>query len=137
LKTFSTLLAENQLYSTDLLSSSRHQGWLKQVLQGDLDALPDPLDWEHGRMLALILDGYELASSLGYDDLGKFANKRREDAVVSGCWSGSAIELWLCLFFEDRRWRHFGDSPEGEDLKLLDSLCLCFRRTSITECATI
>jgi len=99
--------------------------------------MPDPLDWEHGRMLALILDGYELASSLGYDDLEKFVNKRREDAVVSGRWSGSAIELWLCLFFEDRRWRHFGDSTEGKDLKLLDSLCSVFRMTLIAERASI
>ena len=62
---------------------------------------------------------------------------RREDAVVSGCWSGSAIELWLCLFFEDRRWRHFGDSPEGEDLKLLDSLCSVFRCSLVTESAKL
>ncbi len=33
-----------------------------------------------------------------------------------------AIELWLCLFYEHRRWRHFGCQPEDQECDLLDRL---------------
>ena len=46
---------------------------------------------------------------------------------MQGVWRGTARELWLCLFFEHRRWRHFGEYPKGNDLKLLDDLCRVLR----------
>lgn len=49
----------------------------------------------------------------GYDHWGSFekcaeiANQRRHDTIE---------ELRSCLFFEARRWRHFGNEPDGNDL---------------------
>jgi hypothetical protein len=113
--------------------AGRMPEWAGHLLQGDFDAVPDPLVWEDGSMLALMFDGYELSMLLGLGHCGKFANNIHRQANVSGQWSGSAIELWLCIFFEDRRWRHFGESPEGDDLQELDVLCSAFRRTLISE----
>ena len=61
------------------------------------------------------------------DKLGPFANEMLQYAEKHGIWHGTTKELWLCLFFEHRRWRHFGDSPSGKDLKILDELCFLLR----------
>lgn len=39
------------------------------------------------------------------------ANRRLQQAQAIGVWDGNALELWLCLFFEHRRWRHFDNGP--------------------------
>ena len=37
----------------------------------------------------------------------EIANARRHNSLT---------DLRTCLFFEQRRWRHFGEDPEGEDM---------------------
>jgi len=37
-------------------------------------------------------------------------------------WEGTFEELRCCLFFEQRRWRHYGYDPEGKDLAAIVAL---------------
>jgi hypothetical protein len=64
---------------------------------------------------ALCFNGYDAYG--GLEGLGAMANDRRFFFSEHGLWVGSARELRGCLFFEARRWRHFGYSPEGADLQ--------------------
>jgi len=110
-----------------------HPHWLQDVLRGDFLKIPDTLDWESAQELALVIDGYALAPLLGLGECGEFANDRAEEAKSTGRWAGTAIELWLCLFFEQRRWRQFDCDPEGEDKAQLNSLCIDLRNALISE----
>jgi hypothetical protein len=42
----------------------------------------------------------------------------------SGIWQGSFEELRCCLFHEQRRWRHSGTDPTGDQLMGLQALFL-------------
>jgi hypothetical protein len=50
------------------------------------------------------------------------ANSRLEKYNETGKWEGSFEELRCCLFFEQRRYRHFGDDPKGKDLDTILAL---------------
>lgn len=56
-------------------------------------------------LFALTFDGYGHCGSFG--DCAEIANARRHDSLTN---------IRVCLFFEQRRWRHFGTEPESEDL---------------------
>jgi len=42
----------------------------------------------------------------------------------SGIWQGSFEELRCCLSYEQRRWRHSGTNPVGDQLMELQALLL-------------
>lgn len=111
----------------------RGPSWLESVFHGDFTALPNPLTWGNAQELAILFNGYELALALGLGEVGEFANARADSARRSGKWTGSAIELWLCLFFEQRRWRHFDTDPDKTEKQQLNSLCDALRKELITE----
>jgi len=90
-----------------------HPG-IAKALQGDFSELPAKPCWDDLQALALSINGYELAPILGLEDCGDLANDRRQQYQQTGKWEGDSIELWICLFFEQRRWRHFGYSPEDD-----------------------
>ena len=52
---------------------------------------------------ALTFDGYEHWGS--FDQCALIANEQRHDTLTN---------LRTCLFFEQRRWRHFGEAPDAE-----------------------
>jgi hypothetical protein len=97
------------------------KSWERRVLEGDFTAIPDPFLWRESAHLAHFIDGY--AEAGGIERLGDLANPRKHAAIQKGIWEGSAKELWLCLFFEHRRYHHFGRSPEGHELVVLNRLC--------------
>jgi putative DNA methylase len=66
---------------------------------------------------ALKFNGYE-----EFKDVGALANKRLEDYRETGIWRGTLRELRGCLFFEQRRWRHFGETPTGQDHEVIRML---------------
>jgi hypothetical protein len=99
--------------------------WEEQAGLGRFEAIPTPFSWCDSAHFAHLLNGYTAASSPSA--LGRLANARIAKARLSGKWRGSARELWLCLFYEHRRWRHFGDAPQGDDAALLDLLCETLR----------
>lgn len=86
--------------------------WLDQVRAGRFDAIPDPFAWTASVKFAHLINGYEAARTLGITELGEFANAKLAHAEASGRWTGTPLELWLCLFFEHRRARHGGE-PES------------------------
>jgi hypothetical protein len=73
------------------------------------------ITWDDLQCLALAIDGYHLAQSLGLGDCGKFAHAKTQKYRTTGKWSGDAAELWCCLFFMQRRHRNDGSIPEGKD----------------------
>lgn len=97
--------------------------WLAQVRRGEFSAMPQPFPWQGSGAFAHLLHGYDVSLSLGLGELAGWANERLAEAEATGTWPGSAIELWLCLFYEHRRYRHFGHDPSGPDLDLLNRLC--------------
>nr|WP_047573951.1 hypothetical protein [Methylobacterium sp. ZNC0032] len=102
--------------------ASEDDDWLDRVRRGDFAAIPLDLTWLQSARLAYLLNGYDTSRTLGLGDLQGWANERADEAARTSSWSSSAIELWLCLFYEHRRWRHFGCEPEGEDRELIGSL---------------
>lgn len=98
--------------------ANEDDGWLKQVREGDFAAIPHALAWLQSARLAHLLNGYATSIDVGLGNLHGWANERADEAARIGSWRGTALELWLCLFYEHRRWRHFGCEPEGQDREL-------------------
>ena len=96
-------------------------GWEDVILGGQFEAIPDPFRFHGSFRFAYLIDGYEVAG--GFEALAELANGTGQAAGPEGRWFGDARTLWLILFFENRRWRHFGTSPEGQDQLRLDRLC--------------
>lgn len=57
---------------------------------------------------ALTFDGYSVWGSFG--KCAEIANARRHESLT---------DLRTCLFFEQRRWRHFGEDPDEEAMMYL------------------
>ena len=60
-------------------------------------------DWLAVASFAITFNGYEVWGS--FEACAEIANDRRHSTLT---------ELRTCLFFEQRRWRHFGEVPDGD-----------------------
>lgn len=87
--------------------------WEKLALAGNFSKLPRPFPWRASARLAHFLNGYREAG--GFDELTRLALAKSKAARETGHWSGSAYELWLCLFFEHRAARRTGSDPDHGD----------------------
>ncbi len=77
-----------------------------------LDALPEPgADWGSVGDFALTFDGYTEHGS--FEACAEIANAKRHDSLS---------DLRTCLFFEQRRWRHFGEIPDAESMSYIHGL---------------
>ena len=77
-----------------------------------VDAIPPPdASWETIQRFALTFDGYDYWRSFGR--CAEIANHRDPRSLA---------EWRTCLFFEQRRWRHFGEEPDGDALAYIRSL---------------
>ena len=87
-----------------------------------LDQIPSiDSDYSNIAGFALSFDGYSRIK-----DIAIFANKI-VDEFHSDCSIITKLtltELRACLFFEQRRYHHYGDAPEGEDRDYINSLML-------------
>lgn len=64
--------------------------------------LPVPAaDWDEIQKFALTFDGYRHCGSS--EACAAVANARKADSLS---------DLRTCLFYEQRRWRHFGEEPD-------------------------
>jgi hypothetical protein len=64
--------------------------------------LPAPgADWSTINRFALTFNGYEQLGS--FEACAEIANARKSDTLT---------DLRACLFFEQRRWHHFGGEPD-------------------------
>lgn len=103
-------------------SAGHEAAWLDRVRDGDFSAMPEAFSWEASGAFAHLLHGYDVSSALDLGELAFWANERADEAAMAGSWRGTAIELWLCLFYEHRRFRHFGFEPVAADRDLIARL---------------
>jgi hypothetical protein len=62
-------------------------------------------DWYSISMFALQFDGYKESGS--FEACAEIANSGRDKTLT---------DLRVCLFFEQRRWRHFGEDPDEKTM---------------------
>jgi hypothetical protein len=73
-------------------------------------------DWHAISSFALAYPGYEIH---GFKGCAKFANEGHD---------GSVDQLRAALFFEQRRWSHFGEHPDEEAMEGIQNLLEGLRR---------
>lgn len=87
---------------------------MREIADSELmltDIPPADADWSVIESFALTYNGYTVWGS--FEKCAEIANARR---------NGSLAELRTCLFFEQRRWRHFGDDPGRQEMAYIRSL---------------
>lgn len=97
--------------------------WERLALKGDFSAMPKPFAWGQSDRFSHFLNGYDVAG--GMDSLAELANGMSSKACETGKWEGSAIDLWLCLFFKHRAYRQMGSEDSDP---MLDALCETLRQ---------
>ncbi|MGC4031177.1 MAG: hypothetical protein QM754_05445 [Tepidisphaeraceae bacterium] len=75
------------------------------------DIPADTAEWGDIVRFAQTFNGYHVHGSFAV--CGQIANERRHDTMTN---------LRTCLFFEQRRWNHFGRDPDGEAMEYIRSL---------------
>jgi len=81
----------------------------REIRNSDLRVLDVP-SYEGWERFALSFDGYE---AVGPDRCAEIANRKSPRTLT---------EFRVCLFFEQRRWRHFGQEPDVEARRYIESL---------------
>ncbi len=77
-----------------------------------LDDIPEPTArWGEIGRFALTFNGYERLGS--FEACAAIANECRHDSLTNAR---------ACLFFEQRRWRHFGGAPSGREMAYIREL---------------
>ncbi|PBB20404.1 hypothetical protein CK219_10570 [Mesorhizobium sp. WSM4313] len=90
---------------------------------GDFSAIPIRFTWNQSDRFAHFLNGYEIAG--GIDRLAEISNAMSAEFRRTSQWRGTALELWLCLFFQHRTRRHTGSEENDPGL---DDLCDALRK---------
>lgn len=70
-------------------------------------------------LYGLTAGGYDYARKQWGIECGDLANEKLKQYHETGKWEGTFDELRCCLFFEQRRYHHFGERPEGDDAKAI------------------
>jgi len=70
-------------------------------------------------LYGLTAGGYDYAREQWGIECGDLANEKLKQYHETGKWEGTFDELRCCLFFEQRRYHHFGEGPEGDDAKAI------------------
>lgn len=107
------------------MQNQARDGWEDLIPGGDFEAVPDPFRFRDSFRFAYLIDGYQIAGS--FEALSDLATATGKAAGAAGMWFGDAATLWLTLFFEHRRYRHFGTPPTGDTELWLDELCQTLR----------
>jgi hypothetical protein len=85
---------------------------------------PPDATWGEIARFALTFDAYGLMS---FAAVGGLANETRDEWFRSGDLPGSLVDLRCCLFFEQRRYHHFGTPPEPDHERYLRALLEAIR----------
>ena len=82
---------------------------------------PRTASWQVIVGFALTFNGYEI---IGQKECGALANRVRKEfsASTASLRKLSLTELRSCLFFEQRRFHHFGEEPDGDDRVFVNAL---------------
>ncbi len=79
---------------------------MREIANSDLtpaDIPPPDADWESVGEFALTFNGFHRWGS--FKECARIANAELHESLD---------ELRTCLFFEQRRWQHYGDEPDEE-----------------------
>jgi hypothetical protein len=89
-----------------------------------LDLPPTNSRWHRIQEFALSFNGYQFT-----DRCGELANATASDFWRTGALPNSLTldELRACLFYEQRRWRHFGEQPGPEEMNYIYRLIEAIR----------
>jgi len=101
----------------------------EQVPNSELSAAqvpPADADWSEIASFALTYWAYDHYSDTSA--VGELANAAGRAFAADETLPDSLAELRTCLFFEQRRYHHFGWSPEGQDLGYIRALLEQIRR---------
>jgi hypothetical protein len=84
-----------------------------------LDLMPeaDSASWHEISLFALTFDGYAYWDS--FEECARVANATGRRYHDRRELSQSLTVLRTCLFFEQRRYHHFGQDPEGESMQYI------------------
>jgi hypothetical protein len=86
---------------------------------------PDAPYWQAIEMFALTFDGY---ADGGFDRCAQTGNAASAAYAASGDLPQTLTDLRTCLFFEQRRWRHFEADPDPASLAYIRALLESIRR---------
>lgn len=106
--------------------------WLDRVPQGDWEEIPADLSYDASVVFAHMLNGYEMAERLGLGHASQVAHAATDRYRETGTWSGSAVELWITLFFQHRADRFTVMLATPEPQPRLDALCQALRQALVT-----
>jgi hypothetical protein len=103
-------------------AEERSDDQLKELANSELtvDDVPGPDDELWIMEFALTFDGYEHYG--GFEACADACNAAGRRYFTEGPLPGSLTELRACLFFEQRRWHHYGDSPDAETRRYMAAL---------------
>ena len=83
---------------------------------------PAAAPWPEVFEFALSFDGYSL-----WVDVGAYANATSQNWYARGVLPNDLDSLRACLFFEQRRYRHFDTEPGGSDATYIRALLNAIR----------
>ncbi len=78
---------------------------------------PRDASWEQVEEFALTYDGYAY-----WSHVAELAGRSLQQWTRTGTLPDDLDELRACLFFEERRWHHFGEEPHGRAARYVASL---------------
>ena len=107
---------------------------MKEISNRDLKLylLPkEGADWLKISGFAHSFNGYEHWGS--FEKCGDVANSIRDEYKTTGELSTNLTDLRTCLFFEARRWRHYGYDPDEEAMRYIHALMEGIRACVQTE----
>jgi hypothetical protein len=100
----------------------------REIANADLREhdVPGPdAGWHEIGRFALSFNGYERWGSFGR--CAEIGNRGLEGFRETGTLPESLDELRTCLFFEQRRWRHFGLDPDEQAMGYIRTLVQAIR----------
>lgn len=106
--------------------------WLAQIADGCWDAMPADLAYEDSVVFAHLLNGYSMAERLGFGHASVVAHAAHAAYRETGAWPGSAVELWITLFFQHRADRFTVMIEPPQRQPHLDALCRTLRERLVS-----
>lgn len=94
---------------------------IRRVAVGDFSGLPENPSWHEVLALAVMIDGYEVISTITSEHIQNFHRMKETEFEKSGAWSGGVLELWTVLFYYNRKnhWDEGYSFGEGERGRML------------------
>ena len=91
----------------------------------EADVPPPDAGWHEVGGFALSFNGYE--SSGSFEKCAEIGGRAAKAFLATGALPDTLTELRTCLFFEQRRWRHYGFDPDEQALAYIGALVEAIR----------